>query len=279
VPIGQRVFLCIVSEPAINSPDERNDAAADDTQMNIDSSPVPNEDEQTVSKTKDQSTLDEPSKASNIAENSDHASQAKPDVEAEVKQEEIQVKEDHSTTDQPMARNPPEDHPISLPKRGRGRPRKRKALDDEIAVNTAPETTEAPVDTNTEPSCPIENGASLNQNQGLTPDTEKEPHESSILPTTSMDVDSPEVDKPSQADAEKPQSEDNLRLSPTPLEIEIHNIAGPNALMKKILEIDGRITNPPNGNAWKEFRCYRNNQDMGSLWDVRQAWYVKFQQE
>ncbi|KAJ9314973.1 hypothetical protein DTO271D3_4712 [Paecilomyces variotii] len=53
------------------------------------------------------------------------------------------------------------------------------------------------------------------------------------------------------------------------------NVAGPQALASKILEIDGRIKNPPNGNAWKQFRCYRNNQDMGSLWEVRQTWYLK----
>lgn len=53
------------------------------------------------------------------------------------------------------------------------------------------------------------------------------------------------------------------------------NVSGPQALAKKILEIDGRVKNPPNGNAWKEFRCYRNNQDMGSLWEVRQIWYLK----
>ncbi|KAH8695104.1 Asx homology domain-containing protein [Talaromyces proteolyticus] len=72
---------------------------------------------------------------------------------------------------------------------------------------------------------------------------------------------------------EKPESELSFAL-----ETEIRNISGPNALAKKILEIDGRITGPPNGNAWKEFRCYRDNQDMGSLWEVRQAWYLKSEQ-
>lgn len=52
-------------------------------------------------------------------------------------------------------------------------------------------------------------------------------------------------------------------------------IHGATNLGNKMIEVDGRITHIPNGNAWKEFRCYRNNQDMGSLWEVRQAWYVK----
>ncbi|GIJ89984.1 hypothetical protein Asppvi_008930 [Aspergillus pseudoviridinutans] len=58
-------------------------------------------------------------------------------------------------------------------------------------------------------------------------------------------------------------------------EIIVENIGGPNALALKILEVDGRIKDVPNGNAWKEFRSYRNNQDMGSLWEVRQAWYLR----
>ncbi|KAL1863731.1 hypothetical protein Plec18167_000827 [Paecilomyces lecythidis] len=63
---------------------------------------------------------------------------------------------------------------------------------------------------------------------------------------------------------------------PGPIEnIILPNVAGPQTLANKILEMDGRITNPPNSNAWKQFRCYRNNQDMGSLWEVRQTWYLK----
>ncbi|GIK06410.1 hypothetical protein Aspvir_002060 [Aspergillus viridinutans] len=58
-------------------------------------------------------------------------------------------------------------------------------------------------------------------------------------------------------------------------EIILENIGGPSALALKILEVDGRIKDVPNGNAWKEFRSYRNNQDMGSLWEVRQAWYLR----
>ncbi|PKX95893.1 uncharacterized protein P174DRAFT_148110 [Aspergillus novofumigatus IBT 16806] len=60
-------------------------------------------------------------------------------------------------------------------------------------------------------------------------------------------------------------------------EIILENIGGPTALALKILEVDGRIKDVPNGNAWKEFRSYRNNQDMGSLWEVRQAWYLRGQ--
>ncbi|RAL08321.1 uncharacterized protein BO97DRAFT_354313, partial [Aspergillus homomorphus CBS 101889] len=58
-------------------------------------------------------------------------------------------------------------------------------------------------------------------------------------------------------------------------EIILPNIQGLGALASKITEIDGRITKRPNGNSWKEFRAYRHNQDMGSLWELRQAWFVR----
>jgi hypothetical protein len=58
-------------------------------------------------------------------------------------------------------------------------------------------------------------------------------------------------------------------------EIIVSNIKGPNALGNKILEADGRVQEIPHGNAWKEFRAFRNNQDMGSLWEVRQAWFQR----
>ena len=47
------------------------------------------------------------------------------------------------------------------------------------------------------------------------------------------------------------------------------------SLETKILEIDGRVTRPPNGNAWKVIRAKRNNQDMGSLWEMREEYYVR----
>ncbi|EER29979.1 hypothetical protein CPC735_012970 [Coccidioides posadasii C735 delta SOWgp] len=58
-------------------------------------------------------------------------------------------------------------------------------------------------------------------------------------------------------------------------DVVFRGVRGPTSLHNKILEIDGRIKNPPNGNAWKDFRCYRNNQDIGSLWDIRQSWYLR----
>lgn len=53
------------------------------------------------------------------------------------------------------------------------------------------------------------------------------------------------------------------------------NVKSPQQLCNKIFEIDGRVSNPPNGNAWKEIRCLRDNQDMGCLWEIRHAWFMR----
>ncbi|KAJ5437388.1 hypothetical protein N7445_005932 [Penicillium cf. griseofulvum] len=58
-------------------------------------------------------------------------------------------------------------------------------------------------------------------------------------------------------------------------EIIVPNLPSPQALVSKILQIDGRMPNGRTANAWKEIRCYRNNQDMGSLFDVREAWFLQ----
>ncbi|KAL4898609.1 Asx homology domain-containing protein [Aspergillus ambiguus] len=57
-------------------------------------------------------------------------------------------------------------------------------------------------------------------------------------------------------------------------EVIIRNIQTPNTLRTKIVAIDGRLTSTSHGNPWKDFRCYRDNQDMGSLWDIRERWFV-----
>ncbi|KAJ5718284.1 hypothetical protein N7488_003930 [Penicillium malachiteum] len=58
-------------------------------------------------------------------------------------------------------------------------------------------------------------------------------------------------------------------------EVTIRDIVTPRMLVQSMLVVDGRRKDGRTSNAWKEVRCYRNNQDMGSLWDVRQAWFFK----
>lgn len=53
------------------------------------------------------------------------------------------------------------------------------------------------------------------------------------------------------------------------------NMTRPSILEHNILAIDGRRKGLRNANSWKAFRCHRNNQDIGNLWELRQAWYLK----
>ncbi|ODH45369.1 hypothetical protein ACO22_00093 [Paracoccidioides brasiliensis] len=80
--------------------------------------------------------------------------------------------------------------------------------------------------------------------------------------------------QPTSENVPEPSAE-QPRKETIPKDIIFSGVTGPGGLANKILEIDGRITEPPNGNAWKEFRCYRDNQDMGSLWECRQTWFVR----
>jgi hypothetical protein len=111
------------------------------------------------------------------------------------------------------------------------------------------------------------------------------PMDSSVAP-----IEAP-VEAPAEAPVEAEQDEINKPLSteelkdtiPTPSqtstseldEIIVPNLSSPQALVMKVLQIDGRMPNGRTANAWKEIRCYRNNQDMGSLFDVREAWFLQ----
>ena len=56
----------------------------------------------------------------------------------------------------------------------------------------------------------------------------------------------------------------------------LHSVSSLNQLEQKIVEIDGRI-NPkdlPVQNTWKNFRGIRNNQDLGSLFEMREDFFV-----
>ncbi|KFY33544.1 hypothetical protein V494_07505 [Pseudogymnoascus sp. VKM F-4513 (FW-928)] len=55
-------------------------------------------------------------------------------------------------------------------------------------------------------------------------------------------------------------------------------INGPERICKAAIEADGRLKGkPPNGNSWKTVRVLRNNQDLGTLWDIRQALHFSLQ--
>ncbi|KGO68166.1 hypothetical protein PITC_038890 [Penicillium italicum] len=95
------------------------------------------------------------------------------------------------------------------------------------------------------------------------------------------------IEAPAEAEQDEiikpPSTEQQKDPAPTlsqtttsePDEIIVPNLPSPQALVHKILQIDGRMPNGRTANAWKEIRCYRNNQDMGSLFDVRETWFLQ----
>lgn len=56
----------------------------------------------------------------------------------------------------------------------------------------------------------------------------------------------------------------------------LHSISSLTQLESKIVDIDGRFNSKEIGvqNAWKNFRGIRNHQDLGSLFDMREEFYV-----
>ncbi|OGE51144.1 hypothetical protein PENARI_c014G01941 [Penicillium arizonense] len=95
---------------------------------------------------------------------------------------------------------------------------------------------------------------------------------------------SPETE---QHDTDTPASSQRQDSNPTSSQttdneledILVPNITSPNGLAVKILQIDGRMPNGRVANGWKDIRCIRNNQDIGSLFDVREAWFVRNEQK
>lgn len=58
-------------------------------------------------------------------------------------------------------------------------------------------------------------------------------------------------------------------------DIKVIDVFGPHVLSNAILNEDGRIVGVRGPNAWQEFRCWRNNQDMGSIWDLRELYHSR----
>lgn len=55
--------------------------------------------------------------------------------------------------------------------------------------------------------------------------------------------------------------------------VRVEGVNGPGKLEAAILKEDPRVHEISNGNAWKTFRVLRKNQDLGTLWDIRQAYH------
>lgn len=59
-------------------------------------------------------------------------------------------------------------------------------------------------------------------------------------------------------------------------DVMVATISSCTALENKILEIDGRMNGKTrsHGSAWRHFRVQRKEQDLGSLFEMREEYYV-----
>ncbi|PLN83532.1 Asx homology domain-domain-containing protein [Aspergillus taichungensis] len=151
---------------------------------------------------------------------------------------------------------------VQSTKRGRGRPSKNPLNSEDVNSEDVPKPKDiAPGD----PSA-------MAGDFIPTPQTDRETQ------GTANSIENQEPETTDEKPSSQPSSETKPEGPPEGTdEIIVPDIQGLTALGTKIIEVDGRIKEIPNGNAWKEFRSYRNNQDMGSLWEVRQAWFLKTQ--
>ncbi|PYI25361.1 hypothetical protein BP00DRAFT_409705 [Aspergillus indologenus CBS 114.80] len=133
-------------------------------------------------------------------------------------------------------------------------------LDLEKVENQTP--TESPLAEH-EPQCSEPQISTTNGNVGL--------EDMEVQASTDQPLPKPEINQDSLDTTAAPPTDHAQDAK----EIIIPNIRGLNALASRIIEIDGRIKKVPNGNSWKEFRAHRNNQDLGSLWEVRHAWFLR----
>lgn len=78
-------------------------------------------------------------------------------------------------------------------------------------------------------------------------------------------------------DSEPPSPKPETTNAPVLKVVRVDKIKTARMLETTILEIEGHPELTGGANAWKLFRCLRNNQDMGALWEVRQEWYEKQQ--
>lgn len=146
----------------------------------------------------------------------------------------------------------PTEEPTKVP----GHERTEEHIEEPIGVPTE-ESNEVPTE------MPIEDPAEVSAQETI------EKHTTEHIETP---VEEP-VEEPVDGPAQPPSGAQPTTDEPD--EIIVPDISSPMVLVKLILQMDGRRPDGRTANSWKEIRCYRKNQDMGSLFDVRQAWYLK----
>lgn len=174
-----------------------------------------------------------------------------------------EAKEDspNQTIENPKAGNPPESEPGSSKKVKHEHGQDQSNNDGQVQSLNEKDTPPEPTNHIPHEGEPSGENGKADQNAGAAPNSAEKPKEE-------------QPEKPPEA---QPGPEE---ASSTPSDItliSVPNITGPTPLVLEILKADGRIENLPSnyGNAWKETRCYRDNQDMGSLWELREALFLR----
>lgn len=101
----------------------------------------------------------------------------------------------------------------------------------------------------------------------LRPRRSKRKYSSSSLTHSSKTEDLPTVSSA--------QDELYCKTITTEYDVVLYEITGLYALEKRILELDGRAKpGSRSGSTWRDIRCRRNEQDMGSLFEMRDEYYA-----
>lgn len=166
-------------------------------------------------------------------------------------------------------------------KRRRGRPRKVQSEDPQVEDVEGLEEVQAHMDGENTPfksagfsveitSAPQAIASSITKDETAVVAESPKDTEQPIIPP--QQPDDPPIDVAASASQDPVDDVDESD------EIIITGITSPSYLVMRLIEIDGRKgKDARTANAWKEIRCYRNNQDIGGLWDLREAWYLKQQ--
>ncbi|KAL8791661.1 MAG: hypothetical protein Q9195_005744 [Heterodermia aff. obscurata] len=83
-----------------------------------------------------------------------------------------------------------------------------------------------------------------------------------------------DADAPSMASPSPAPSSQLSDIPPDVDDVILASITTLQALEDKIVTIDGRLGKKVDGNAFKSIRVKRDNQDLGSLFEIREEWYV-----
>ncbi|KAL8951150.1 MAG: hypothetical protein Q9222_002857 [Ikaeria aurantiellina] len=119
---------------------------------------------------------------------------------------------------------------------------------------------------------------SMDTNNGETYETTADAAEAQISAPETVRATSASGEDPGTTHAgssSSPQSPNRTTWFVKEYDVILYEISGLYALERKILEFDGRAKpGSRTGSTWRDIRCRRNEQDMGSLFEMRDEYYA-----